>query len=109
MMKVLTLYDVLGAYCDVRQRQRVREADKAYRLARVREADKAYRLARVREADKAYRLARVEHAFLLRAEGLRYKDIGERLGVCTQRARQLAMFFSRRMRLAMRHTKVYPA
>ena len=97
MMKVLTLYDVLGAYCDVRQRQRVREADKAYRLARV------------READKAYRLARVEHAFLLRAEGLRYKDIGERLGVCTQRARQLAMFFSRRMRLAMRHTKVYPA
>lgn len=85
MMKVLTIYDVLGAYCDVRKRQHVRETDKAYRLARV------------------------EHAFLLRAEGLRYKDIGERLGVCTQRARQLAMFFSRRMRLAMRHTKVYPA
>lgn len=90
----VSLYDVLEAYCDVLKRQHIKATDNRQHIKAM---------------DKAYRLARIEHAFLLRAEGLRYKDIGKRLGVCTQRAQQLARFFSSRMRFAMRHTKVYSA
>lgn len=57
--------------------------------------------------DVDYRLARAEHAFLLRAEGVYYKDIAGRLGFTICRARQLVMWFGRKkLQRAMRHTKV---
>jgi hypothetical protein len=38
---------------------------------------------------KVYRRARWEHAFRLRNEGLKWKEIGHRLGIGFERARQL--------------------
>ena len=47
-----------------------------------------------------------EHAWLLRAEGLVYADIGDRLGVSRARAKQRVHKFGKRMAKAMRRTKV---
>lgn len=47
-----------------------------------------------------------EHAWLLRAEGLVYADIGDRLGVSRERAKQRVHKFGKRMAKAMRRTRV---
>jgi DNA-directed RNA polymerase sigma subunit (sigma70/sigma32) len=49
--------------------------------------------------------ARLEHAWLLKAEGLKLIDIGLRLGVTRERARQMVVKFSRRMRQATRFAR----
>jgi DNA-directed RNA polymerase sigma subunit (sigma70/sigma32) len=46
------------------------------------------------------RWARLEHAWLLKAEGLRLEDIGLALGVSRERARQMVVKFGRRARYA---------
>jgi hypothetical protein len=46
-----------------------------------------------------------EHAWLLRAEGLTMADIGDRLGVSRERAKQRVHKFGRRMAKAMRRTR----
>lgn len=54
-----------------------------------------------------YRLARYEHAWLLRAEGLTYREIGERLGGLTKsRARQLVATFGGRVKRAARYVHI---
>lgn len=52
--------------------------------------------------------ARREHAFLLRCEGVRLKEIGTRLGVSSARARQLISEFARHLSrvLYRRHTRI---
>jgi hypothetical protein len=52
-----------------------------------------------------YGLGRAEHAWLLRAEGLSYSEIGYFMGVSRERARQLILKFSRKMSWAMRRTR----
>jgi len=47
-----------------------------------------------------------EHAWMLRAEGLTMADIGDRLGVSRERAKQRVHKFGKRMAKAMRRTKV---
>lgn len=56
---------------------------------------------------KAMRRKRL--AWLLRVRGLTYRRIGERMGICTDRARQLVIGYSRYLngRLKARHTKFY--
>ncbi len=54
-----------------------------------------------------YNLARKEHAFLLRCEGLKYREIGPRLGVGSNRARLLTLEFERRLRKVLRQAKFY--
>jgi len=49
-----------------------------------------------------YHTARYEHAWLLRAEGLKLKQIGNRLGCSNERARQMINQFGRKMSWAMR-------
>jgi hypothetical protein len=46
-----------------------------------------------------------EHAWLLRAEGVTFQEIGERLGVTRERARQRVTKFGRRIRRATRKCK----
>lgn len=46
-------------------------------------------------ARSSYQAAREEHAFLLRCEGLRYREIGARLGISRAAARTLAQKFGR--------------
>lgn len=53
-------------------------------------------------ASRRYTWARLEHAWLLKAEGLRLEDIGLRFGVTRERARQMVVRFGRRMKLATR-------
>ena len=50
---------------------------------------------------EVYGKARDEHAWLLRAEGLQLRVIGERLGVSKERARQMISKFGRRVRRAI--------
>lgn len=49
-----------------------------------------------------YREAVSEHAFLLRCEGLKLNQIGRRIGVSTERARQRVRYFARRLNWACR-------
>lgn len=55
--------------------------------------------------DIMYGRACDEHAWLLRAEGLKYRVIAARFGVTVERARQRVHKFGRRLARAMRHTK----
>lgn len=54
-----------------------------------------------------YHEARREHAFLLRCEGLKFWEIGDHLGVGVQRCSQMTRQYSRRLKRAMRRTRVY--
>lgn len=51
--------------------------------------------------------ARGEHAWLLRAEGLSLAQIGARLDISKERARQILAKFARRVRQATRRTHFY--
>lgn len=53
---------------------------------------------------KDFAMAQHEHAFLLRCEGLRYREIAERLGVPIGRARKMVVDFSKLLTWAMRRT-----
>ncbi len=55
---------------------------------------------------RAYALARREHAWLLRAEGLMFRQIGARLDVGPARARQLVFEFSRSFCRSLSNTRV---
>ena len=57
--------------------------------------------------DKMYSNARCEHAFLLRCEGLKLREIADHLGTGRQYARQLVCKYARRLNRAMTKTKVY--
>ena len=59
---------------------------------------------KARTADQ-YFWGRREHAWLLRCEGMTLRQIGLRLGVGPQRARDLIWIFARRVRKAASHTK----
>ena len=51
-------------------------------------------------------VARYEHAFLLRCEGFKYREIGDHLGVCLERARDMSRAFPRKwLNRAMRKTR----
>jgi DNA-directed RNA polymerase specialized sigma24 family protein len=52
-----------------------------------------------------YQSARKEHAWLLHAEGLAYKEIAYRFGVTLEAARQMSLRFGRRVERAMRRTR----
>jgi predicted DNA-binding protein (UPF0251 family) len=56
--------------------------------------------------DRERAAATDEHAWLLRAEGLVYADIGDRLGVSRERAKQRVHKFGKRVAKAMRRTRV---
>jgi hypothetical protein len=49
--------------------------------------------------------ARLEHAWLLRAEGKTLKDVGNRLGVSREQARQMILKFGRKVGRAMRRVR----
>jgi hypothetical protein len=49
--------------------------------------------------------ARGEHAWLLRAEGLKLREIGARLGVCRERAKQIVDKHGRKVTRAMRYLR----
>jgi len=51
-------------------------------------------------------MARYEHAWLLRAEGLTYEEIGLRMGIGKQRASYLVHVFSRQMNIILRRTRI---
>jgi hypothetical protein len=53
-----------------------------------------------------YYAARKEHAWLLRAEGAVFREIAARLGVNKESARQLTLWFGRRMRKATSKMKM---
>jgi len=58
--------------------------------------------------NKMYAVAKEEHAFLLRCEGLKYREIGEHFGgLSRERVRQLVCRGARRLQHAMKRTKVY--
>lgn len=61
----------------------------------------------VERINKALCHARLEHAWLLRAEGLKLREIGDRLGIGKDRVRQLIAQMGRRASRAMRHSKIY--
>lgn len=48
--------------------------------------------------------ARREHVFLLRAEGMKWHEIGARIGTSGARAQQLSQAFGRRLARAMRRS-----
>ena len=50
-------------------------------------------------------MARAEYAWLLRAEGLTFREIGERFDISQTRAQQIVKKFARKMRWAMRRTR----
>jgi len=52
-----------------------------------------------------YEHARHEHVWLLRAEGLTLQQIGDRIGVSRERAREIIAHFARRMTRALRKTR----
>ena len=49
---------------------------------------------------------RYEHAWLMRAEGAKLREIGAALGVGKQRARMIVMAFGREMSVAMKRTQI---
>jgi len=54
----------------------------------------------------AYSRGRKEHAFLLRCEGLKFAEIGPRMGFTSrQEARRLTYAFSRKLARAITRTK----
>jgi hypothetical protein len=55
--------------------------------------------------DYQYFHARHEHAWLLRAEGLTYEAIGERLGITSDRARQIVIRFGCKAKHACRNAR----
>ena len=57
-------------------------------------------------AEIAYHVARREHAFLLRCEGMKFKEIAARLGVTTSTAANCVARHGLRMAKAMKRTKV---
>jgi hypothetical protein len=57
--------------------------------------------------DREYWLARQEHAWLLRAEGMSYAEIGRRLGVCRARPRGMIRHFGRVVMRAIRRPRRY--
>ena len=58
--------------------------------------------------NKMYSNARSEHAFLLRCEGLKLREIADHLGLISrEHARQLVCKYARRLNRAMTKTKVY--
>ncbi len=60
-----------------------------------------------RRADD-YQRARWEHALFLRTQGLKWREIGERLGVGTERARQMAVRQERIERYALDYVVYVP-
>jgi hypothetical protein len=54
-----------------------------------------------------YWKARTEHAFLLRMEGMRFREIGQRLGSSSAGANRLFHQYADRMRRAIRKTRWY--
>jgi hypothetical protein len=60
---------------------------------------------RQHHVDSREKLAEQEHAFLLRQEGLTFKQIGGRLGVTAHRARMKYLRFCYHMNLAIRHAR----
>ncbi len=54
---------------------------------------------------RAFRSARKEHAWLLRAEGMKLKEIGARLNVTGARAREMIHQYGRRVGKAMGRTR----
>ena len=56
--------------------------------------------------DPQYAWARYEHAFLLRAEGLKWKEVGRHLDVSHHRATQLSRKFARKLSASMRHSRL---
>ena len=57
--------------------------------------------------DIDYWHARWEHAWLLRIEGLKFREIAERFDVCNQRAQGMVNQYNWRMRKALRNTKYF--
>jgi len=51
--------------------------------------------------------ARAEHAFLLRCEGLKLREIGDKFGFSIETARQSIARHARRLKRAMNKTKFY--
>jgi hypothetical protein len=51
--------------------------------------------------------ARYEYAWVLRQRGEKLREIGERLGVSTERARQMVMRYNRRQRESSYYDAVY--
>jgi len=56
----------------------------------------------------SYHKARLEHAWLLRCEGLKLREIGERLDLSRDRVRQMILKFGRETQRATKKTRVYP-
>jgi RNA-binding protein YlmH len=56
-----------------------------------------------------FALARHEHAYRLRTEGLRLDEIGARMGVSRERARQLIKKHERQLKWASQHQRLIQA
>ncbi len=56
--------------------------------------------------DLEYQKARREHAWLLRCEGFKLREISNRLGIGRERARQMINKFSREMTRSLKRTKI---
>ncbi len=93
------VHDILSEIEQFEAEEREYRAIVAEREAERREQEK------VKDADVAmvrvYRAACAEHAFLLKCEGLTLDQIGRRLGVSRERARQMIMKAARRLQRAM--------
>jgi len=63
--------------------------------------------ARAGTEDRHYWWARQEHAFLLRCEGLKLKEIGSHLGVGKNRAWQMSIQFAHRFRKCNPRVKLH--
>ena len=86
-------YDVGGIYDETR-REAARMALDQFRRAGL---DAYQPLPPGIDGDSPYQ----EHAWLLRAEGLTFREIAERLGVSGERARQLVMAYGKRVSRAI--------
>ena len=63
------------------------------------------KVARINRMAADYWRARKEHAWLLRCEGLKLREIGLRLGTGAPQAQLLVLAFGRRMTRALRRTR----